>query len=310
MTPQPYPSGSPASTAVLARAITRGASSQTFYTIRWLVDRGLSDDAYRAYAYFRWVDDTIDVASKDRRAQLAFVTRQRQLLRRLQAGETPGGLEVEEQLLADLMRSRRDDHPGLASYLTHMMAVMEFDAARRGRLITRDELDRYSRLLSTAVMDALAYFIGHPHRYPGGPTRTLAVQGAHIAHMLRDTHDDLEAGYFNIPREVLEASHLAPTSIAHPAYRGWVRERVELARRCFQDGKGYIRDMGNTRSQLAGYLYCARFEVVLRRIELDGFLLRSDYSGLPRFPAWMLAFVREHHSTMRDVKRTPAGDLQ
>ena len=69
MATQTHLPGAPASTAAIARSITRGASKQTFYTIRWLVDRGLIDDAYRAYAYFRWVDDTIDVASKDRRGE-------------------------------------------------------------------------------------------------------------------------------------------------------------------------------------------------------------------------------------------------
>jgi hypothetical protein len=37
----------------LAASITRNASKQTYYTIRYLVDDGLVDDAYRAYAYFR-----------------------------------------------------------------------------------------------------------------------------------------------------------------------------------------------------------------------------------------------------------------
>ncbi len=42
----------------LAASITKAASRQTFYTVRLLADRDLLDDAYRAYAYFRWVDDT------------------------------------------------------------------------------------------------------------------------------------------------------------------------------------------------------------------------------------------------------------
>ena len=44
----------------LAAAITKSASKQTYYTIRFFVDRGRVDDAYRAYGYFRWVDDVLD----------------------------------------------------------------------------------------------------------------------------------------------------------------------------------------------------------------------------------------------------------
>ena len=44
----------------LAAGITKSASKQTYYTIRFFVDRDLVNDAYRAYAYFRWVDDVLD----------------------------------------------------------------------------------------------------------------------------------------------------------------------------------------------------------------------------------------------------------
>lgn len=44
----------------LASLITKYASSQTYYTIRFLADRDRTEDAYRAYAYFRWVDDILD----------------------------------------------------------------------------------------------------------------------------------------------------------------------------------------------------------------------------------------------------------
>ena len=47
----------------LAPSITKAASRQTYYTIRFLVDRERVADAYRAYAYFRWVDDTLDADS-------------------------------------------------------------------------------------------------------------------------------------------------------------------------------------------------------------------------------------------------------
>ena len=46
---------------ILARSITRAASAQTYYTVKFMVDRPMIEDAYRAYAYFRWVDDFIDL---------------------------------------------------------------------------------------------------------------------------------------------------------------------------------------------------------------------------------------------------------
>jgi hypothetical protein len=43
----------------LASSITKAASKQTYYTIRYLVDRERVEDAYRTYGYFRWMDDIL-----------------------------------------------------------------------------------------------------------------------------------------------------------------------------------------------------------------------------------------------------------
>jgi len=301
------PGPRPPSSAALARAITRRASRQTYDIIRWLVDRGRRDDAFRSYAYFRWVDDLVDAPTYDRVACLQFLRRQRGLLNGLPTGSRPERLLPEEHMLADLIAGRSDAHPGLRAYLERMMDVMEFDAGRRGRLITEAELDRYSQLLAVAVMGAIACFIGHDHDYPETPARLQAVVGAHIIHMLRDMSGDLSAGYFNIPRSTLEAHRLMPSDMQHPAYRRWVRARIDLARRCFAEGKAYIRHMGCLRAQAAGYLYCAQFETMLRRIELDGYSLRSRYARLLPMPGWMMHLLREHQTTISSSRQTPTG---
>ncbi len=49
-------------TARLARRITWASSKQSYLTARLLADRDLADDCLRAYAYFRWADDRIDIS--------------------------------------------------------------------------------------------------------------------------------------------------------------------------------------------------------------------------------------------------------
>src|SRR5262245_9514813 len=66
----------------LAATITKTASAQTYYTIRFLVDPCLVEDAYRAYAYFRWVDDWLDQKPHPRTERLVFVKRQQALIDR------------------------------------------------------------------------------------------------------------------------------------------------------------------------------------------------------------------------------------
>jgi len=266
------------SSADLAEAITWAASQQTYYTIRYLVDRDRVPDAYRTYAYFRWVDDRIDQPGAELTERSAFVERQRALVECLYRGQTPLEITAEEQMLVDLVRSDREMNSGLQTYIRNMLSVMVFDAYRRGCLISQKELNEYTRWLAVAVTEAMHYFIGHGCASPHNKTRYLAVSAAHIVHMLRDAQEDTQAGYINIPREYLEAHHLAPEAVNHEAYRKWGKSRVDWARNYFKIGARYLSQVQNPRCRLAGYAYTARFTRFLDTIEKNDYRLQSDYA--------------------------------
>ncbi len=265
------------SSAALAAAITRQASRQTFYTIRYLADRSLTADAYRAYAYFRWVDDVVDQGALVQAERLAFLARQQEIITRCYRGDRPIDQAPEERLVADLIQAHSAENSGLYIYLSEMMAVMVFDAERQGRLISQAELNEYTRALATAVTEALHYFIGHGQAAPQDESRYLAVTGAHITHMLRDALEDTAVGYYNVPSEFLEKNGIAATDVQHEAYRAWVEEQAETARRCFAAGRDYLARVENGRCRLAGYAYIGRFELVLDLIEKEGYRLRAAY---------------------------------
>ena len=186
-------------------------------------------------------------------------------------------------VLVDLIRSDPDRAGPLASYIDNMLAVMAFDADRRGRLVSQAQLNAYQHALAVAVTEALHYFVGRGCTAPRTAARYDAVTAAHITHMLRDTGEDVEAGYFNIPLEILHAHSISPLDVGSPAYRAWVRDRVHLARRYFKQGGEYLAQVGSARCRLAGYAYTARFVTVLDVIERDGYLLRRGYSGRRTF---------------------------
>src|SRR5574341_1440372 len=266
-----------------AASLTKTGSKQTYYTIRFLVDRDRVADAYRAYAYFRWVDDVLDAEFASQPERSAFIQRQKLLLEGCYRGESPHEANVEEMMLIDLVRRNPEKDSGLGSYLRNMMAVMAFDAERRGRLISQAELNEYTRCLASAVTEAMHYFIGHNSSSPHDKTRYLAVTAAHITHMLRDTFDDIQAGYFNIPREILEANHITPQDVLSHAYRAWVQSRVELARAYFKAGRKYLHRVENPRCRLAGFAYTARFEWLLNTIKNEGYSLRPRYDERKSF---------------------------
>ena len=265
------------SSSALAASITKKASTQTYFTIRYLVDPQLVDDAYRAYAYYRWVDDTLDQGQLAKAERLDFLARQKEIIERCYQGEWPEGLTPEEQLVVELIHNDQEENSGLRTYIDQMMAVMVFDANRKNRLISQVELVEYTQSLATAVTEAMHYFIGHHDVSPKDETRYLAVTAAHITHMLRDTIEDAAAGYYNIPSDILKTHAISPTNVNHDAYRAWVHSQVKLARSYFATGRSYMDRVENPRCRLAGYAYIVRFEVVLKAIERDSYRLRPAY---------------------------------
>ncbi len=259
------------------KAVTSSASAQTYHTIQWLVDRDRRDRAYQAYAYFRWLDDALDQPDAGPADRVALTARQSHLIERAYQGERPAIERAEEGWLLDLIASDPDRTSGLAQYIRHLLAVMVFDTERRGRLISAVELNTYTRDLAVGVTEAMHYFIGHDRPAPRHADRYQAVIGAHITHMLRDTVDDASAGYFNIPREVLVAHAIAPQDVASAPYRAWVRERVQVARACFENGARNMSTVPCRRCKLAGFAYLSRFTQVLDLIERDDYRLRDSY---------------------------------
>ena len=273
--------------ARLARSITWSSSKQSYLTARLLADRDLVDDCLRAYAYFRWADDQIDICLCGGDERTAFVERQKNLIKTLYCGEHPDDLSPEEGMLADLIAHDRTPESGLRSFINNFMAVIALDAQRQGNVVSRQELSAYTTCLATAVMDGLQYFIGNAHPYPRTHERNLAVMGAHVTHMLRDMLEDLSCGLVNIPAEDLEGYGAGMDDVNSAQFRQWVHDQVELARYCFQQGKTYIDSLDVLRCKLAGVWYCARFECVLNAIERDGYRLRAEYHDRHAMGTWL-----------------------
>jgi phytoene/squalene synthetase len=269
------------SRATLARSITRNASRQTDLTISLLVDRRRVEDAYRAYGYFRWVDDRLDQSSISSAERRAFLAGQSNLIEAAYASEPPA-----PKSRCSRSRPRRAQARVRTGYIRHMLAVMAFDVERRGHLISQAQLDAYTRSLAIAVTEALHHFIGHGGRSPRGPARYQAVTGAHLAHMLRDYHEDLSLGYINVPREVLGDPPGDPSHIDDLALREWARARVERARRSLRIGRASLKEVESSRCRIGMLAYTLRFDNVLRQIERADFVLHPGLGANRPIDAW------------------------
>jgi phytoene/squalene synthetase len=283
-----------------------------------MVDRDLVDDFYQAYAYFRWADDIVDapasvdaaasvgasasndVSSRSDAERIAFIKRQRELIDRLYRNQRPDDLTPEEEMVANLISHDRGENSRLQSFIRNMFAIIEFDAYRKGRLISQAELTWYSDCLAKSVTDGIQYFVGNGHSYPATEDRYQAAIAAHIAHLLRDTFLDTADGFINIPREYLETHGISPEDVDSPPFRAWVRGRVELARGYFREGKRYLDEQDGLRCKIVGYSYCARFEGVLDTIERDSYILRPVYNERRKLStrlkmAWLGLSLTQRH---------------
>lgn len=243
-------------------------------------------NAYRAYAYFRWVDDFIDIHASTKVEAVAFLERQTEIIDRSYRKQDCNDLLVQEEMLTDLLHNCHDEKSSLESYIRNMLEIINFDTHRRGRLISTEELSRYSDTLGKAVTDVIQYFIGNRCQYPDTEHRTHAAIGAHIAHMLRDTLEDTGAGFINIPREYLEVYQIQPTDYESDAFRAWVKERVRLAWVYIESGKRYFDSIENLRCRIVGHWYCARFDNILDAIEQEEYILRPEYPERRNLSAW------------------------
>jgi phytoene/squalene synthetase len=276
-----------ARSAALAKSITWAASKQSYLTALLMVDRGLIDDAFRAYGYFRWIDDVVDIDSRNRLDRTSFMTRQKEIIQALYRGDRPADLTPEEEMVADMICRHEAKDAGVHSYIKKMLGVIDFDAHRRGKLVGAEKLRWYSDALGASVVDAIQFFIGGGQSYPKTEDRYAAGIAAHIAHILRDMRADIADGFVNIPREYLEQHGLDPEDVEHSAFRSWVREQVDTSRKLFRLGRRYLDKLDSLRVKIVGFWYCARFDGVLDAIEQDGYVLRKDYGSRHGIANWM-----------------------
>ncbi|MBU1077803.1 MAG: squalene/phytoene synthase family protein [Spirochaetes bacterium] len=277
------------STAVLARSITWKSSKQTYYTACLMVDNDLKDDFFRAYAYFRWMDDIIDEPGLSQNKRISFVKRQRKLIESFYRKKRITPLNPEEKILRDLIQNDRGRTTGLQSFIRNMFAIIEFDAKRKGRVVSDKDLKWYVKSLGRSVIDGLQYFIGNGHPYPDTDTtdRYYSAEAAHITHLLRDMVEDTANGFINIPREYIKKHKIDPKKIIDHDIRDWVRGQVDLARKFFKEGKMYIDRLDVLRCRIVGHWYCARFESILKLIEKDNYILRPKYNEYRNLFAWL-----------------------
>ncbi|MHA1994146.1 MAG: squalene/phytoene synthase family protein [Candidatus Hodarchaeales archaeon] len=267
----------------IARSYVKESHKQTYLIILLMVDKKLTDECFKAYAYFRWLDNVVDENNLPQNEVRAIISRQKELINQLYNQEKIKPTSQEEEFLIDLIRKDRNENSYLQSYIRNFTSILEFDSTRKHKIVSNDKIRWYHQTVGKAVTDCIFHFIGNGAHYPESKKCYLAAEAAHITHMLRDYIEDVRSGYLNISKEDLNVYEISPDMVNNPAFREWVKGRVSLSRQFFCEGKKYIDQLGVLRTKITAYWFCSRFEKVLDIIEKDGYKLRREYDSSKKF---------------------------
>jgi phytoene/squalene synthetase len=127
--------------------------------------------------------------------------------------------------------------------------------------------------------------------------------GCKLVHLLRDFIEDFSQGYVNISQDDIERYRINLDNINDDKFRAWVKDKVGLAKKYFRKGKRNLSNSRHLRYKIATYLYCAKYEDVLTRIEKDNYHLRLVYKRTTRekaqflykLVAVILSTLKEHY---------------
>ena len=266
-------------TSNLASAITKAASKQTYYTIRFLVTGhgSMTPTGIRLFP--------LGGRRPRRRCVLrSGPGRRRAFARELDSwtvrnpcwthclrGEAPRDADPHEAMLVELVRHADPSDARLEAYLRHMMLVMDFDVRRRGRLVSQAELDEYTRWLATAVTEAMHYFIGNGAAAPDDEHPLAGCLGrAHPAHAprhLRGRPCRLLQRPAGGARGALDRPCGCPLRRLPRLGRGIA---CDLHGRTSTPARSTSRGVHSRRHRLAGLAYIARFEWLIETLEQGG----------------------------------------
>jgi len=229
--------------------------------------------------------------------------RQGKLLRNLYDGLSyQGDCILEEQFAHLFVAFDREMGFALKDAVLGMFSVLMRDLEWNGATTPSKEMDELIYIESKSFINMIRFFFGETGDYDGADKYNEGI-GCKLVHLLRDFIEDLDLGYVNISQDDIERYRINLDNVNDDNFRTWIRARVELAREHFRKGKRNLSKSRRLRYKIASYLYCAKYEDILKIIEKDNYCLRLEYKRTPLEKAqrlykliWvLLSTVRKHY---------------
>jgi len=180
------------------------------------------------YAYFRWFDDIVDSLRLHPEESRFIINRQKRFLSELYSEEPPEEISTEELFLAHLVRFDRTQGKNLRQDLENLVGSMEFDADRRGKVISSQELEQYIDDNVIPYVN-IASSILNVKDFPKQDLIEIARAGF-VVNYLYDLREDLTLGYINISSEEIEQYEIYLENPDSREVQSWIRDKMNSLR--------------------------------------------------------------------------------
>ena len=251
----------PAPLLLEARTTTRRVA-RTFSLACRLLPRGVRDDVYLLYLFFRSLDDLVDEGAPDAEQRVAAVET---WTRGPLAPATP-----EVRLLSALDARRPLPRQPFADFCAGMRHDLE-----GGTLATEADVDRYCYRVAGTVGVVMASLLGTHDpavAHPAAATLGMAMQRTNI---LRDIDEDRAAGRTYLSREAIER-HGPPVPGRRAAL---MREQIAHADALYDRGLTGLEQLRSGRTAIAAA--AGMYREILRQLERDGLGERPGRAVVP-----------------------------
>jgi len=218
------------------------------------------------YAYFRWVDDTVDKPGFNFDFNHKFIYRQTKIVQAWYMGESAVLSENPfEAMAATAIKKDKKDGSQLQSMILGFLEAITWDIERRNKIVKQSELDRYSLLLGRSYSEGLLYGLKlNPCKPIFRIPKTICGIAAHWSHLLRDLSEDLKLGYINISDDDIKKYSINLQN--HQTLLPWIREKCYRTLDMFAEGRKSRNLLPTYKAQVVFDLNCLKHISIVNKI--------------------------------------------
>ena len=240
--------------------------AKTFYFASHVLPPQKRSDAYAVYAFCRYVDDQIDLATDETARQRAFADLEHVLHAAYQVEAT--GIERSLPWLPAFRETiRRRSIP--RNYFEDLLAGVEMDQGRV-RLKNWEQLDKYCYHVASVVGLIMVHVLTEPAPQLLKPARDLGT-AMQLTNILRDIQEDWERDRLYLPAAELEKFGLTEEDIAQQrmseSFRAMMRFQIGRARAYYGSAEPGVAELPNDGSRFCARLMSTVYGAILDEIE-------------------------------------------